>query len=224
MKKLRGYAANIAQAYRLASGLDRTIGAKLIAIAIVGLAAIYAGAALVGPGVIWWLMGFPIVLLVIAFVFGRTAEEGAYSSIEGQPGAAAAVLQGLRNGWFTTPGVAFNRNQDLVHRVVNRRGVILISEGPTSRVRELLNSEKKRTQRFIADAPIVEVQTGRDEGQIPLPKLNKHLKKLPKKLAAAEVTELRRRLEALGTGQNQMPLPKGPMPRSAKAARAGRGR
>ena len=220
MKKLREYLTNIGQAYAMAKTVDRAIGAKLLAMLIVGFALIFVGGA-VGPGLgfFYWILGVPIVVLVIAYYFGRRAESGAYSQVEGQPGAAAAVMQTLRNGWFTTPAVAFNKNQDLVHRVVNRRGVILVSEGPSSRVRDLLQSERKRTQRFVTDAPIVEVQTGREPGQVPLPELNKHLKKLPKKMTPAEVTEFRRRLEALGSGQAAMPMPKGPMPRSAKAAR-----
>jgi hypothetical protein len=220
MKRIRKYLANIAQAYRLAKSLDRVIGAKLLAIALVGFAIIFAGGTLIGPAVIWWMVGFPIILLTISFYFGRRAEAGAYSSIEGQPGAAAAVLQSLKQGWFTTPGVAFNRQQDLVHRIVNRRGVILVSEGPSARASALLTSERKRTQRFIGENPVLEVQSGREPGQVPITRLTKHLKKLPKKLTAGEVTELRRRLEALGAPQDKMPIPKGPMPRSARAARS----
>lgn len=220
MKKIREYLGNIRQAYTMAKTLDRAIGAKMLAIAIIGVALIYVGAAM-GPGIpfFYWVAGIPTLLLIVAYYFGRRAEAGAYTSIEGQAGAAAAVLQTLRNGWFTTPAVTFNKNQDLIHRVVNRRGVILVSEGPASRVRDLLAAEKKRTARYVSDAPIVEVQSGREAGQVPLPALNKHLKKLPKKMTPAEVTEVRRRLEALGSGPGNLPMPKGPMPRSAKAAR-----
>jgi hypothetical protein len=222
MKKIRGYFANVAQAYRLGKTVDRLIGAKLLAITLVGIAVIVAGSMLTrGPvAVFWWLIGLPIILLLVTFIFGRKAEAGAYASIEGQPGAAAAVLQSLKGGWFTTPGVAFNKQQDLVHRVVNRRGVMLISEGPSSRVTALLTSERKRTQRFIGEHPIIEVQTGREPGQVPIPKLTKNLKKRKKQMAPAEVTELRRRLEALGSPQNKMPIPKGPVPRNARGARA----
>jgi hypothetical protein len=53
-------------------------------------------------------------LLATVYVFGKRAEKAAYARIEGQPGAAAAVLNTLRKGWFVTPAVAVTRNQDLV--------------------------------------------------------------------------------------------------------------
>src|SRR6266700_707543 len=62
-------------------------------------------------------------------------------------GAAAAVLQNLRGNWSVTPAVSGNRSMDLVHRAVGRPGVLLISEGPSSRVSALLGAEKKRLAR-----------------------------------------------------------------------------
>ena len=63
-----------------------------------------------------------------------------------QPGAAAAVIQSFRGGkWPITPAVAANRSQDLVHRVVGKPGVILVSEGPANRVVPMLATERKRT-------------------------------------------------------------------------------
>jgi hypothetical protein len=50
-------------------------------------------------------------------------------------------------------------------------------------------------------------------------KLQAALKKLPKSLRGGEVTEVRRRLEALGNAQSAMPIPKGPMPTSARQVR-----
>ena len=47
----------------------------------------------------------------------------------------------------------------------------------------------------------------------------KTLGKLPKNLRGSEVTEVRRRLEAIGNAQQSMPIPKGPMPTSPRQVR-----
>ena len=55
---------------------------------------------------------------------------------------------------------------------------------------------------------------GNSAGQVSLKKLQKHVKKLPKKLNTAQLREVRARLKAVG-GFN-IPLPKGPMPKNIK--------
>ena len=163
------------------------------------------------------LFGFVIGLLSATIVFGKRAERAAYSQIDGQPGASAAVLKSLKAPWSVTPAVAATKNQDFVHRVVGRPGVILVSEGPSNRVRQLLANEKKRTQRFVPDVPIMELQSGNDEGQIPIRKLNRAITKQKKILKPAQVNEIRKRLEALAN--QPISAPKGPMPKSVRAAR-----
>ena len=170
------------------------------------------------------LLAVPLGLLAATFWFSRRAMSAAYSQIEGQPGAAAAVIQSLRgNNWMVTPAVAVNRNQDMVSRVVGKPGVILVSEGPASRVVPMLASERKRTARWLPDVPIYEIQIGDGDDQIGLVKLQKSLSKLPRNLRGGEVTEIRRRLEALGNAASSMPIPKGPMPTSARSVRRQRG-
>jgi hypothetical protein len=153
-------------------------------------------------------------------VFGRRAERAAYSQIEGQPGAAVAALGTLRRGWDTTPVVATNRHQDVVHRAVGRPGVVLVGEGTSaSRVANLLAQERRRHARVVGEVPVHDVIVGTDENQVPLRRLAKHLMKLPRSLRPAEVTELRSRLRALGT--QPMAMPKGPLPRGMKIPRGG---
>jgi hypothetical protein len=166
------------------------------------------------------LVGLPVGLLAATYWFSRRAMSAAYSSIEGQPGAAAAVVQSIRgNKWPMTPAVAINKNQDMISRVVGRPGVILISEGPASRVGSLLANERKKTARWVPDIPIYEIQVGVEADQVSLQKLQKTLTKLPRNLRGGEVTEVRRRLDALGNAANALPIPKGPMPTSARSVR-----
>ena len=156
-------------------------------------------------------LGFLIALVVTAFAFGRRVQATAYAQVEGQLGAAAAVLQNMRGDWRVTAAVGFTREQDLVHRVVGRPGIILVAEGAASRSRNLLITEKKKLARFIGDTPLYEVFVGDGEGQQSLRSLEKHFLKLPRNIKGKQVNDLDKRLKAIGGAS--LPIPKGPMPR-----------
>jgi len=164
------------------------------------------------------MIGVSLGVLAALFYFSRKAMTAAYKQVEDQPGGAAAVAEAMRGNWSTTPAVSVTKNQDMVHRVVGRPGVVLVSEGPSTRVAHMLSSERKRTQRFIPDTPIHELQIGNEPGQTGVAKLQKALNKMPKALTPQEVTDIRRKLDALT--QTPAPIPKGPMPKSSKAARS----
>ena len=158
----------------------------------------------------------PLSFLTTLLFFTRQAGTAAYSSIEGQIGAGASVLMAIRKGWTTTPAVAVTRNQDMVHRSVGRAGIVLTGEGSNG-VNQLLMDELKKTERFAPGVPISVVLVGDEKGQVPLRKLQKHLQKLPKKLTAHQMREVRARLKAVGG--LSMPIPKGPMPTRAPKVR-----
>jgi hypothetical protein len=166
------------------------------------------------------LLAIPAGLLAATFWFSRRAMRAAYKQIDGQPGAAGAVIQSIRgSNWAVTPAVAVNKSQDIITRVVGKPGVVLVSEGPSSRVTSMLATERKKTARWVPEVPIYEIQVGNEEGQVPLLKLQSQLAKLPKNLRGGEITEVRRRLDALGSATNAMPIPKGPMPTSSRQVR-----
>lgn len=219
-----GRVAQIIESYRLTRKTDRWIGLILIAL-VIGVPVIVTAIAVLGfrqsgwAIAYWVFIGLILGLLAATVVFGRRAERAAYSQIEGQPGAAAAVLGSLRSGWFSTPGVAVTKNQDLVHRVIGRPGIVLVSEGPSSRVGSLLANERKKTMRWVPDIPVHEIQCGDGEGQVPLRKLNSAVMKLPRVLRPAEVTAIRKRLDAVAAVSNPLPIPKGPLPKGGKVPR-----
>jgi hypothetical protein len=161
------------------------------------------------------IIAFPLAFLVSFFVFTREANTAAFLSIKDQLGAGASVLMAIRKGWTTATAVSVSRNQDMVHRSVGRAGIVLVGEGSPA-VKQLLQDERRKMERFVPGVALNEVIVGEGNGQVPLRKLQKHLKKLPKKLNKIQVRELRNRLKAVG-GIN-MPIPKGPMPinRNAK--------
>jgi hypothetical protein len=161
-------------------------------------------------------LGVLLGVLVAVILFGRFAQSAQYSAIEGQPGAAAAVLENMRGNWTVTPAIAANRNMDVVHRAVGKPGVILVGEGSPSRLASLLAAEKKRVARVAYEVPIIEFQVGNDEGQIPISKLQRKIMRLPRQLKPEAISDINHRLKAL---QPSLQAPKGPLPKNARQPR-----
>ena len=172
---------------------------------------------LVSQPIVFGLLGFMAALLVGMSLAGRRATATAFGQIEGQPGAAFAVLTSMRGDWRVTQAVEFTRGFDLVHRVVGRPGVILVAEGAGARPKELIGTHARKIRRVIGDTPIYDLVVGDGEGQVPLRKLQAHMTKLPRNLKPRDVNALEARLKAIG-GPN-MPIPKGPMPKGGKMPR-----
>lgn len=163
------------------------------------------------------VLGFLVGLLVTTIVFGKRVQKSAYAGVEGQPGAAAAVLQNMRGDWRVTPAVGFNRDQEMVHRVLGRPGVVLVAEGAHRGTKNLIAVEKKRVTKVIGETPVYDVLVGDGEGMVPLRGLEKHFLKLPRNIKPKQVNVLDVRLKALGGAA--LPIPKGPMPKGGKMPR-----
>jgi hypothetical protein len=158
----------------------------------------------------------PVAFLAAFFLFTRYANTAAFASIQGQLGAGASVLMSIKRGFVTTPAVNVNRDQDMVHRVSGKAGIVLVGEGGFG-VKSLMQDEKRKMERFLSGVPVTEVMVGENSGQVSIKKLHKHLKKLPKKLNTAQLREVRARLRSVG-GLN-LPMPKGPMPTNVRMPR-----
>lgn len=205
------------QQLRFVAGMVRRANPR--ALPIVAAAGVGVLAVFVVVGLFTGLLAFLIPLGILfgamaaMLIFGRFAQSAQYAAVEGQPGAAAAVLQSMRGGWTVTPAVAGNRNLDVVHRAVGKPGVVLIGEGSPNRLPGLLAAEKKRVSRVAFDIPIYDFQVGNEEGQIPVRKISRRLMKLPRNLKGPAVAELNYRLKAL---PQSLQAPKGPVPRSGR--------
>ena len=158
-------------------------------------------------------------LLAAAVMFSRRVQRSAYRQLEGRPGAAGQALGTLRRGWKTDPMIAFNKQQDVVHRVVGPPGIVLVGEGNPNRLRGLMINERRKHERVASDIPIHEVMCGNGEGQVPLPRLVKHVSKLGRNVKPAELTDVLNRLKALDASRSNIPMPKGPVPTSMKGLR-----
>jgi hypothetical protein len=215
-----GRMAQIAASYKMTKKSDPRIGLILLGWFLLA-AAIAFGLMflLLGNWIFALVTALPFGVLAALIVFGRRAQRAGYRQIEGQPGAAAAALGMLRRGWNLEPAVAFNRNQDVVHRVVGPPGIVLVGEGNPNRLRPLLASERRKHERVASEVPIHEVVVGDTEGAVPLPRLVKHVTKLGRKVKPAQITDVLARLRALDASRPNVPLPKGPIPTNLKGAR-----
>jgi len=203
----------IRDAYSVTKSVKPWIGIVLIATFLIVLAVGITLGFVFDHPVYGGFVTIPVAVLAAMFLFTRVAGSAAYANIEGQMGAGASVLMAIRKGWTTTPAVAVNRQQDMVHRSVGRAGIVLTGEGGFA-VRQMIQDEKKKAERFAPGVPITEVIVGDGDGQISIRKLQKHVTKLPKKLSAHQMREVRARLKAVGG--LSMPIPKGPMPKGIK--------
>ncbi|MEU9864536.1 DUF4191 domain-containing protein [Streptomyces sp. NPDC047971] len=218
----QGRLKQIALTYKMTRKADPKVGLVVAGVGIVVLGVLLAIGFLIGHPVYLGILGFILALLAMAIVFGRRAERAAFGQMEGQPGAAAAVLQNVGRGWTTTPAVAMNKNQDVVHRAVGRAGIVLVGEGNPNGLRSLLAAEKKRMARIVVDVPVTDIVVGNGEGQVPLKKVRTTMLKLPRVLSGPQVTAANDRLRAMGDLMSNMPLPKGPMPKGMRMPRGGK--
>jgi vacuolar-type H+-ATPase subunit F/Vma7 len=203
------------------------------------------------PAVIWWMLGsligstvigyliglpldhpiyvavlgFMVGLLLAVVILGRRAEGAAFAQIGDQKGATGYALRGLRRGWNVEeqPVAVDPRTQDLVFRAIGRPGVILVTEGPVPRVNKLVDTERKRLNRVLPEVPVTIINAGDGEGQVPLRKLSRTVMRKKPVLTKTEVSEVAKRLRALGAAR--LPIPKGVDPTRMRPDRkATRGR
>jgi hypothetical protein len=169
---------------------------------------------------VWVLdvLGVFIGLLGTMTVLSRRVQKATFASVAGQPGVAAAVVDQMRGDWRVTPAVQVNRDQDLVHRVLGRPGIILLAEGRGSRA--LVAAESRRLRKVVGDTPIHTLVVGDGEDETPLGKVQVKLMRMPRTLKPAEITNLEKRLKALPTGGQALPVPKGPVPTRVPRGRA----
>lgn len=213
------------EVFKLTRSVEPTLPLLLAATFVVsGAVGFVLGWFLPGTGLFNWV--FAVLGLVVfgvlgtLLVFSRRAQKAAYTRLEGQTGGAASALTMLRRGWQNTPAVGFDKNQNLVHRVVGPPGVVLVGEGTSpSRVRALLAAERRKHQRVLPDTPINEIVVGNGEGETPIKSLNSTLTKMKRQVKPYEITDILNRLKALDATRGTLPMPKGPVPTSMKGLR-----
>jgi len=212
------------EAFKVTKQFDK----QLVWLMIGGFALTVAVFVVVGlfvkPWWLWLIFGIMFGLLAALYIMSWRAKGAMFKRYAGQPGAGEVGINLLPKVWIKNPVIAVNRYQDVVHRVVGPAGIVLIGDGQAGRVREMLATEVKRHKAIKYDVAVTEIVIGDADNQVPLNKLDKHIKKLPKVIKAPQIREITARLKALDGSKPRMPIPKGPMPnmRGARAALRGR--
>lgn len=163
----------------------------------------------------WFAIPFGLMLVPLAMliVLNLRANRVFMMEAEGQPGAAASIVENMRGDFRVTPALAATTQMDFVHLVVCRAGVVLLGEGNPNRVRALIGQERKRLQKVIGSADLRDYIIGNAEGQLPLRKLRSTLLKLPRTLGPKEVAAIDKRIKALAARPQ---LPKGAIPKNLR--------
>jgi hypothetical protein len=216
----QGRLRQIVASYRMTKETDPKIGLVLLGVFLVTTGVTFGGLLLLPGHWVLDLIGAVLLgVLLVLVIFGRRAQKAAFARIDGQPGAAAAALGMLRRGWKMEPAIAFNRNQDVVHRVVGPPGIVLVGEGNQNRLKSLMANERRKHERVAAETPIHEIYVGDGPDEVPISKLVRRVTKLGRKVKPAEMTDVLNRLKALDANRSNVPLPKGPLPTSMKGMR-----
>jgi hypothetical protein len=216
----------MAQVFSLTREHDPSIVWRMALVALLGIGiwigiGYFVGVKNVAGWVVWSITSLFAGAIGAMLVLARRANKMQYEMLDGQPGASAAILNSIRRGWYTTPAVAVNRNQELVTRTVGRAGVVLVLEGQTPSAQQLLSAEHKRTQRIVGEIPVTDFTIGDGPGYVTLRKLNRAVTKLPKVISQSEARDLNKRLAAIQ--QAPVGIPKGPLPKGAKLPKMPKG-
>ncbi|MEH1127515.1 DUF4191 domain-containing protein [Micromonospora sp. CPCC 206061] len=184
-------------------------GAVLIPIALTVVAVITWGW-------LWLPVGILLTLLAVLIVLNLRSNAAMMNAAEGQPGAAAQLVENMRGDWRVTPAMSSTTQMDMVHLVIGRPGVILLAEGNPQRVRSLLGQEKRRLSKVIGNAPLYDYVVGQGEDELSVRKLRMTLMRLPRNLTGKDVNALDKRMKAL-TARPQMP--KGAIPKNMRPSK-----
>jgi len=208
----------IGQVFSFTAKQDKWFVPLLMAAVLIPLA-LTVLVVLLGLGWTWIPIGVLVALFAALIVLNLRSNAAMMNAAEGQPGAAAQIVENLRGDWRVRPAASSTTQFDMVHVVIGRPGVILLGEGQPQRVRGLMGQEKRRLSKVIGSAPIYDYVIGKNEGELSVRKLRSTFMKLPRNLTGKDVNALDKRLGAL---MARPQMPKGAIPKSMRPARGQR--
>jgi hypothetical protein len=213
----------IAQAYKVTHEFDPQLPFLLLGAFLLPVVLGVVIGLLVGHVVYAVVMGVLVGVLLAMMLLVRRAKAATFKRYAGQTGSAEVALSMLPKQWVSSPVIAATRQKDVVHRTLGPGGLVLIGEGETSRVRQLLSGEARKHERVAYGVTVTTLVMGDAANQVPLSKLADRIRKLPKILEPNQVTDLKQRLRAPDAVRPVIGMPKGPMPtRTSRQATRGR--
>jgi hypothetical protein len=205
----------IGQVFSFTAKQDKWFIPLLIAAVLIPLA-LTALTILLGFGWVWVPIGVMLAVLAALIVLNLRSNAAMMNAAEGQPGAAASIMENMRGDWRVRPAASSTTQFDMVHIVIGRPGVILLGEGQPQRVRTLMGQEKRRLSKVIGNAPLYDYMIGTGDGELSVRKLRTTMMKLPRNLTGKDVNALDKRLAAL---MARPQMPKGAIPKNMRPSK-----
>ena len=221
--KASGRLKQLLQVYKLTAKNDPTS----VWIALLGFLLAAGGGLLVGfllgggeawSLTIWTISGVVSGILIAMILMSKRAERTAYKQIEGQAGAVGAVLDTqIKRSWraSSVPVSVNPKSREAIYRMIGPAGVVLIAEGSSARVSQMLQDESRKVNRAAPGVKVHQLKVTTDDPGVRLYELLKTVYKLGKTLKRAEVAVVANRLDALGG--LSIPIPKGIDPTKVRA-------
>ncbi len=219
-KKQRWYQL-IAQAYKSTAPHDKRL-LPYILLALLGPIAlgVLAGLALGSTLALIYciIFGFFAGVLAALFTLTKRFERTAYGQMAGVLGGSLAVAQSIRNGWSfeDAPDSVDPKGKGMVFRGVGKGGIVLLAEGGGVAHR-LVDTSTKRLNKLVPGVPVRAIYVGDEQGQVPLTKLVREIRKGKTVLSRADRDAVTHRLRAIGGAK--LPVPKGIDPTRARPDR-----
>lgn len=210
---------NVAESYRIAKRTFPLIGWWILAAGVGTFVLFMLYAYFTSAWISGTLLAIGFTLMICMLLLGQLVRKASYRQIAGIPGAAGAVLGQAPRGWIIEQEpVAINpRTKDLVFRCIGRPGVVLVTEGPQSRLSKLVDEQRRKVYRVTPNVPVYVIYTGQAEDQTSLEKLLRTMRKIKKKITNAEVNQVANRLSSVAN--MNIPVPKGVDPLKARPDR-----
>ena len=220
--KAPGRLTQLLQVYKLTAKNDPTS----VWIALLGFLLATGGGLLVGfllgaeawSLTIWTISGVVSGILIAMILMSKRAERNAYQQIEGQAGAVGAVLDTqIKRSWraSSVPVSVNPKSREAIYRMIGPAGVVLIAEGSSARVSQMLQDETRKVNRAAPGVKVHQLKVATDDTGVRLYERLKTVYKLGKTLKRAEVAVVANRLDALGG--LSIPIPKGIDPTKVRA-------
>lgn len=205
--------------------LPWVLGAILIAGGLVG---IILGELLSPPSTpawnvaLWAVTGLLFGILASLMTMTRLSTKAMYIKIDGRPGAVGHVMStSLGRNWQAgdMPVGVNPKTQEAVYRAIGRGGVVIVGEGARGRLTRLIGEERSKVKRVASGVPITVLYVGHDVDDIPISKLVKAVKRLPKAINRATQAAVIKRLDSVSQSASSLPIPKGIDPAKARRQR-----
>jgi hypothetical protein len=171
---------------------------------------------------LWCLTGALFGVLAALILMTRLSMKVMYQKLDGMPGAVGHILStSLGRKWAASEmPVGINpKTQEAVYRAVGRGGIVVIGEGARGRLTRLIKEETMKAQRVANGVPLTVYYVGHGDEDVPLDKLSKSIKKLPRAINKATMAAVVKRFASVSQSLASLPIPKGIDPTKVRAPR-----